>query len=137
MIRAAPGLRSLVAARRAATVAASRSSRLASSSAVAEINPAAPETWPSVKETMVPDAYHEFEHAKGSVNFWFWTNLLFVIPALVGVSLYVLPDEFNHIKHLPDHAKEYVAFPHLGKRKNPFPWGDGDKSLFHNQYANP
>ena len=39
----------------------------------------------------------------------------------------------------PDHedAKEYFAWPHLRLRNKPFPWGDGDTSLFHNSHTNP
>ncbi|KAI9337597.1 hypothetical protein DFJ73DRAFT_628862 [Zopfochytrium polystomum] len=96
-----------------------------SSSSLWNINPAKPETWPTVKETMLPDAFHEVEHAKSSTKTWFWVNIFFTAPALGAVSWYVLPDEFNHIAHVHEHVKDYVAWPHLGKRKDvsrPFAW---------------
>ncbi|TPX30996.1 hypothetical protein SmJEL517_g05579 [Synchytrium microbalum] len=73
----------------------------------------------------------------GSVAFWWRINLFIVMPALILVGMYSVPKELEHIAHLKEHQKEFVNFPYLRKRKNPFPYGDGDHSLFANKYSNP
>ncbi|KAI8914510.1 cytochrome c oxidase, subunit VIa [Gorgonomyces haynaldii] len=90
--------------------------------------------FPSYQETMLPEAYHAKEHAKGSTKMWLNINLFLVIPALAAVGYFTLPKELAHIHHLEEHPNEYVAWPHLRKRKNSFPWGN--EALFHNPNSN-
>ncbi|KAI8833896.1 hypothetical protein BC829DRAFT_365741, partial [Chytridium lagenaria] len=71
----------------------------------------------------------------GSTKWWFYFNLIFTIPALAVVSYTAVPRELEHMKHLSEHPNEFIEFPHIRKRKNPFPWGDD--SLFHNDNSNP
>ncbi|KAJ3328718.1 Cytochrome c oxidase subunit 6A1, mitochondrial [Blyttiomyces sp. JEL0837] len=116
---------------------ASTTPTTSSTSNIYQFEPNNPAKWPSIKETMLAADYHEREHARGSTKFWFNLNIFLVVPALIGVAVWALPTEIHHIQHLKEHPNEYVAWPHLRKRKNPFPWYETDHSLFHHPAANP
>ncbi|KAI9344593.1 hypothetical protein BDR26DRAFT_857234 [Obelidium mucronatum] len=94
-----------------------------------------PASFPSVKDTMLKPNFHEYQHAHGSTNTWFWINVIVTVPALVAVGSYSIPIELEHMKHLLAHPREYEDLPYMRKRKNPFPWGD--KNLFYHPHANP
>merc|ERR1711911_52775 len=77
-----------------------------------------------------------FGHAKGpeglkSLKRW---KLAFLFGGLPAVGFL-----FYNAFALEDHHKprdEFVPYPHLRIRNKAFPWGDGNKSLFHNPYYN-
>jgi cytochrome c oxidase subunit 6a len=98
-------------------------------------------TFPSYEKTMLKEAYEAKVHAEGSTKMWEKINLFLVFPTLALVGYFTLPKELNHIHHIQEHPKEYIAWPHLRKRKNvsyltqEFPWGDD--ALFHNEAFTP
>ncbi|TPX75542.1 hypothetical protein CcCBS67573_g03186 [Chytriomyces confervae] len=94
-----------------------------------------PATFPSVKETMAPHAYSEYQHAYKSTNTWFYLNFAITIPGLAAALYFCVPPELEHLNHLLEHPREFEDLPYMRKRKTPFPWGDN--SLFHNDNANP
>lgn len=66
-----------------------------------------------------------------------WKRLTFIV-ALPSVALCMLN---AYLKHQEEHAaghhrKEFVPYEHLRIRNKRFPWGDGQKSLFHNPEVN-
>ncbi|MBN3296283.1 COX6A oxidase, partial [Amia calva] len=63
-----------------------------------------------------------------------WKILSFVV-ALPGVGVCML-NTFLKMQHHSQDQPEFVPYPHLRIRSKPFPWGDGNHSLFHNSHVN-
>lgn len=42
-----------------------------------------------------------------------------------------------YCKHQPPEQEPFVKWEYMRIRTKRFPWGDGDKSLFHNPHTNP
>lgn len=64
-----------------------------------------------------------------------WKRLTFFV-ALPAVGLGMLN---AYLGHQEDHDKprpEFVKYDYLRVRTKRFPWGDGNKSLFHNPHVN-
>ncbi|KAJ3404194.1 hypothetical protein HDV05_007312 [Chytridiales sp. JEL 0842] len=130
MFRAAP------VARRFLNVQRRFASSTPSTSNAGAFDPAAPpSSWPSLKDIMLPEAYHARQHAKGTTSFWLKFNLFFTAPVMVVASYMIIPKEIEHIHHIEEHPLQWQAYPYMRKRKNEFPWGD--LSLFHNDSFNP
>lgn len=65
-----------------------------------------------------------------------WKRLSFFV-ALPAVGLCMLN---AYLKHQEEHNKprpEFIKYEYLRIRNKRFPWGDGNKSLFHNPHVNP
>ncbi|XP_062854772.1 cytochrome c oxidase subunit 6A, mitochondrial [Trichomycterus rosablanca] len=61
-----------------------------------------------------------------------WKLLTFLV-ALPGVGVCMLNMFLKHHSH---DNPEFVPYTHLRIRSKRFPWGDGNKSLFHNSHVN-
>ncbi|XP_068461531.1 cytochrome c oxidase subunit 6A1, mitochondrial [Clinocottus analis] len=63
-----------------------------------------------------------------------WKILSFVV-ALPGVAVCMLNMFLKEQQHTHEQP-EFVPYSHLRIRSKRFPWGDGNKSLFHNSHTN-
>eukprot|EP00118_Oscarella_pearsei_P004656 m.20214 g.20214 ORF g.20214 m.20214 type:complete len:192 (+) comp27990_c0_seq4:97-672(+) len=73
----------------------------------------------------------EEAHALSTTRTWRGISLLVAIP-VCGYLFY------KHVLTGDSHGegKEYTPWSHLRIRNKPFPWGDGDTTLFHNPHTN-
>ncbi|KAG9509495.1 Cytochrome c oxidase subunit 6A1, mitochondrial, partial [Fragariocoptes setiger] len=67
-----------------------------------------------------------------------WNRIFFMvcIPATCASGTYTYVKENEEEKHIMHHRPQFVPVEYLRVRRTPFPWGDGNHSLFHNPIPN-
>merc|ERR1712135_30361 len=72
-------------------------------------------------------------HGIESMKMWKNISIFVCIPAIILTGINALLGELEHMKHP---RPEFIPYEHLRIRNKPFPWGDGNKTLFHNPRVN-
>jgi len=72
------------------------------------------------------------KHSSKSRRLNTWLLYAAGIPAIIGVGIYSYYD--HQATH--DFVPPFIEYPYMYIRTNPFPWGDGNHSLFHNPDRN-
>lgn len=86
-----------------------------------------------------PGGHHTsnpYEHIHTPSPIWMKV-LYFMIPLTIGVGVHAFYAEWEEEKHVFEHRPEFRNYEFLRIRRTPFPWGDGQHSLFHNPKRNP
>ncbi|CAG0888833.1 unnamed protein product [Darwinula stevensoni] len=73
-------------------------------------------------------------HAAHEAGMRMWRQLSIFV-ALPAVGLCML-NAYLGIRDHPHARPEFVPYEHMRIRSKRFPWGDGNKSLFHNPHMN-
>lgn len=78
---------------------------------------------------------HQFQIISGGYKVW--KKLSFFV-AFPGVAMCLLNAYLGHVaEHEHGHGRpDFIKYEHLRIRTKRFPWGDGQKSLFHVSFAN-
>jgi len=73
---------------------------------------------------------------EGGMKLWKQLSLFGALPCVVIMSVYNFMHMAQEAEH-PHERPEFIPYDHLRLRTKRFPWGEGQKSLFHNPHVNP
>ena len=93
--------------------------------------------WRRFTSTFAEGYQAEVDHAVHTTTTWRRISLFVAIPGVLLCSWNAWKKEEEHAQHISEHGREFIPYPHLRIRNKPFPWRDGNHSLFHNRHTNP
>lgn len=93
--------------------------------------------WRRSSSTYIKSLEAEEHHAVGLTNTWRNISLFVAVPLCILTAYKGWQAEQEHHHHIEEHGRsKFFAYSHLRIRTKPFPWSDGNHSLFHNSETN-
>ncbi|KAG7281796.1 hypothetical protein CRUP_037077 [Coryphaenoides rupestris] len=86
----------------------------------------------SLDQTRRPLSATAAGHGEDAVKKWKILTFVVALPGVAVCMLNMYLKEQQHSHEQPD----FVPYSHLRLRSKRFPWGDGNRSLFHNPHLN-
>jgi len=94
-------------------------------------------SWRRFTSTFAAESQAEIDHAVHTSVTWRRISLFVAIPGVLLCTWNAWKKEQEHAGHISEHGRDpFVPYTHLRIRNKPFPWGDGNHSLFHNRHTN-
>lgn len=94
-------------------------------------------SWRRFASTFAVESQAEVDHAAHTSVTWRRISLFVAIPGVLLCTWNAWKKEQEHAGHISEHGRDpFVPYTHLRIRNKPFPWGDGNHSLFHNRHTN-
>ena len=93
--------------------------------------------WRRMTSTFEKEFLEEEEHAVKTMGTWRLVSLFVAIPGCLVCAYSAWQKEQAHIQHISEHGRDpFIPYTYMRLRNKPYPWGDGNHSLFHNPHTN-
>ena len=94
-------------------------------------------TWRRNVSNIAQEYAEEEHHALKTMGTWRAISLFVAVPGCLLCAYSAMQKEKAHPHPIEEHGRDpFLPYPHLRIRAKPFPWGDGNHSLFHNPHTN-
>lgn len=74
------------------------------------------------------------DHSHANPELWYKLTFYVALPITAFAGTYIVYNEVQHLKH--QKRPPHIKYEYMYRRVKPFPWGDGNHTLFHHPYWN-